>query len=299
MIRALKDGLRDALAHWPSALLLFAAVAIPAGIVGYVFQAGFVSAFGRSAALETLSEGFAFTTLFDLFTREGFRLLPVLAMSLAFLVISLPIHSFLTAGLVSALRERGAWSSRTYFAGAAQHTGGFLVLSLLTLGIVLLIATLTLAAAGFLFIDTENASNPGVLAILAFGIIMSACILTLGDYARLYLVQEPERGVFGSIRAAAEFLVKHAGGAAALTLSLAAASLLPLLGVVFFEDVVPLAVGGWLAPLVMVQQAAVILRSWVRVLAFAAQSSFIRTAHGTLRPGEEPSTPSPFLTQGI
>ena len=299
MVRALKDGVRDALAHWPSALLLFAAVATPAALVGYVFHAGFVGAFGKSAALETLSNGFAFTTLFDLFTREGFRLLPVLAMSLAVLVISLPVHSFLTAGLVSALTERGAWSSGIFFAGAARHTGRFFALSLLTIGVVLLIAALTMTGAGVLFIDTENPSNPGVLGFLAVGGVLSACVLTLSDYARILLVQEPERGVFGSIRAALEFFGRHAGGVATLTLSLAVASLAPLAGAVFFEEMVPLAVGGWLVPLVLVQQAAVMLRSWVRVLAFGAQASFIRTSRGTLRPGEDPPTPSPFLAQGL
>ncbi len=299
MVRALRDGVRDALAHWPSTLLLFVAVATPAGLVGYVFQTSFVGAFGKSAALETLSNGFAYTTLFDLFTREGFRLLPVLAVSLAVFVISLPLHSFLTAGLVSALKEHGAWSSGSYFAGAARHTGQFFTLSLLSIGAVLLIATLTIAGAGFLFVDTENPSNPGVLGLLAVGAVMSACVFTLADYARIFLVQEPERGVFGSIRAAMEFLVRHTGGVAVLTLTLAVASLIPLVGVVLFEDMVPLAVGGWLVPLVLVQQAAVILRSWVRVLAFATQSSYIRASHGTLRPGEDPSTPSPFLAQGI
>jgi hypothetical protein len=299
MLPALKDGVRDALAHWPSALLLFAAVATPAGLVGYVFQTGFVGAFGKSAALETLSNGFVYTTLFDLFTKEGFRLLPVLAVSLAVLVINLPLHSFLTAGLISALKERGAWSSSAYFAGAARYTGRFLSLSLLTIGVVLPIATLTITGAGVLFVETENPSNPGVLGFLVVGVVMSACVLTLSDYARIFLVQEPEQGVFGSIRAAMEFLVKHAGRAAALTLSLAVASLAPLAGVVFFEEMVPLAVGGWLVPLVLVQQAAVMLRSWVRVLAFATQSSFIRTSRGALRPGEDPSTPSPFLAQGI
>jgi len=299
MLRALKDGVRDALAHWPSALLLFAAVAIPAGLVGYVFQTGFVGAFGPSAALETLSNGFAFTTLLDLFTREGFRPLPLLAMSLAVLVISLPLHSFLTAGIVSALTDHGAWSSGTFFAGAARHTGRFVALSLLTIGVVLLIAMLTITGAGALFLDTEDPWNPGVLGFLAVGVVLSACVITLSDYTRIFLVQEPERGMFGCIRAALEFLVRHAGGAAALTLSLAVASLAPLAGAVFFEEVVPFAVGGWLVPLVLVQQAAVMLRSWVRVLAFAAQSSFIRASCGALRPGEGPSTPSPFLAQGI
>jgi hypothetical protein len=219
--------------------------------------------------------------------------------SLAVLVISLPLHSFLTAGLVSALKEHGAWSSGRYFAGAARYTGRFFILSLLSIGAVLLIATLTITGAGFLFVDTENPSNPGVLGLLAVGVVMSACVLTLSDYARIFLVQEPERGVFGSLRAAMEFLVRHAGGVTVLTLTLAVASLIPLVGVVLFEDIVPLAVGGWLVPLVLVQQAAVILRSWVRVLAFATQSSFIRASHGALRPGEDPSTPSPLLAQGI
>ncbi len=299
MVRALKDGVRDALAHWPSALLLFAAVATPAALVGYVFHTGFVGAFGKSAALETLSNGFAFTTLLDLSARGGFRPLPVLAMSLAVLVISLPVHSFLTAGLVSALTEGGAWSSGTFFAGAARNMGRFFALSLLTIGVVLLIAALTMTGAGVLFIDTENPSHPGVLGFLAVGVVLSACVLTLSDYARIFMVQEPERGVFGSIRAALEFFGRHAGEVAALTLSLAVASLAPLAGAVFFEEMVPVAVGGWLVPLVLVQQAAVMLRSWVRVLAFGAQASFIRTSRGTLRPGEDPPTPSPFLAQGL
>jgi hypothetical protein len=299
MIRALRDGVRDGLAHWPSALLLYAAVLIPAVLVGYVFHTSVVSAFGRSAALETLSQGFFYTTIFDLVNREGFRMWPVIAMSLGFLIVSLPLHSFLTAGAVSALTAGGAWSSRTYFAGAARYTGGFLVLSLLALGAVLLIATLALAASGLLFVDTEDATHPGVLAILASGVVVVAFVLTLGDYARIHLIQDPERGVVGSVRAAAEFLVRHAGGVAALTFVLALVSLLPLIGLVAFEDAVPPAVGGWLVPLVLVQQAAVILRSGVRVAAFAAQSSFVRSAYGTLRHGEEPSAPSPFLAQGL
>lgn len=299
MLRAIKDGVRDALAHWPSALLLFAAVATPAGLVGYIFQTGFVGAFGKSAALETLSSGFVYTTVSDLFTREGFQLLPVLAASLAFLIVSLPLQSFLTAGLVSALKEHGAWSSSAYFTGAARHTGRFIALSLLTIGVVLVIAIPIVAGAGVLVAETENPLNAGTLALLAVGLVMTAGVLTLSDYARIFLVQEPDRGVFGSSRAAMELLVRHPWGVAALTLTLAAASLIPLAGAVVFDGMVPPAVGGWLVPLVLVQQAAVMLRSWVRVLAFATQSSFIRASRGALRPGEDPPTPSRFLAQGI
>jgi hypothetical protein len=299
MLRALRDGVRDGLAHWPSVLLLYTAVLIPALLAGYVFQTSAVSAFGRSGAMESLSQGFCYTTVFDLINREGFRMWPVMAMSLGFLIVSLPLHSFLTAGVVSALTAGRAWSSREYFAGAARHTGSFLVLSLLTLGGVLLITTLGLAAAVLLFIDTEDAMHPGVLASVASGVIIIAFLITLGDYARVHLVQDPERGVFGSIRAAAEFLARHARGAAALTFALAVASFLPLIVVALVEDVVPPAVGGWLAPLVLVQQVAVVLRSWIRIAAFGVQSSFVRTVYGTLRHREEPSSPSPFLAQGL
>ena len=299
MIRALNNGTRDALAHWPSAVLLYAAVALPAGLVGYVFQSSLVSAFGRSAALETLSEGFSFTTLFDLSNREGFRILPVVTMSLAFLAIGLPIQTFLTAGMVSALKEHGPWSSRAFFTGAARHVTGFLLMSLLVVAVVLLITVLTVSAAGLLFVESENLSDPGVLLLLTLGIILVAGAVTLGDYARVHLVHDPDMGVFGSIRAAAAFLFRHAGGAAGLLLVLAFASLLPLVGVLLFERAVPLTVGPWLAPLVLVQQAAAFLRAWIRVQAFAAQSSYVRTEYGTLRPGELPHTPSPFLSHGI
>lgn len=299
MTQALRDGMRDALAHWPSALMLFGAVTIPAGLAGYVFQTSFVSAFGRSSALDTLSEGFVYTTLFDLFTKEGFRIVPVTALSFGFLLVSLPVHSFLTAGLISALGEGRSWSSRAYFTGAARHTGGFILLSILTLAIALMIAALTLAAAGFLLYETPDAASPGVPAILSFGLVLGACVIMLGDYARIHLVQDPESGVFGSIHAALEFLIRNAGPAAALAFALAIASLIPLVGVVLFEDLVPRGVGGWLAPLVLIQQAAVMLRGWIRVFAFAAQSSFVRAVHGTLRSGEAPPAPSPFLTQGV
>ncbi|MBP1654295.1 MAG: hypothetical protein H6Q28_851 [Bacteroidetes bacterium] len=299
MTRIIRDGFRDALAHWPSALLLYAAVAIPALLVGYVFYASFVSAFGRSAALEMLSEGFAYTPLFDLFTKEGFRILPILVLSFGLLVVSLPLHSFLTAGLVSALAEHRSWLPRIYFAGAARHTGGFFLLSLLTLGAMLLIAILTLGAAGIIFAGSDEVPGPGLAAVLIPGIILGAGVVTLGDYSRICLVQDPEAGVFGSIRAAAGFLTRHSGVAAALSTALIVASTLPLIGAGLFEELVPPAVGGWLAPLVVVQQIVVMLRSWMRVFAFAVQSAFLRDAHGLLRPGEMPLAPSPFLVRGV
>lgn len=299
MMRALKDGLRDSLAHWPSALLLFSAVALPAYLVGYVFQRSFVGAFGRSAALETLSGGFSFTTIFDLINREGFQLTPVVALVSGFLLISLPLHSFLTAGTVSALREGRAWSSSAYLTGAVRHTGGFLLLALLTVAALLILGAVTIGGAGFLLLETEDPSHPGVMAILGLGLVVGTLLITLGDFARIHLAHDPERGVSGSLRVALQFLVRNTGTAAVLMLVLLAASFLPLLGVVLFEEVVPIAVDGWLAPLVLVQQVAVVLRSWVRVFAFAAQSSLVRSASGSLRPGEEPYAPSPILKQGI
>jgi hypothetical protein len=299
MLRALNIGLRSALAHWPSAVVLFAAVTIPAGLVGYVFQTSFVGAFGRSAALESLSEGWVYTTLLDLVTQNGYQLSPVLVMSAAFLVLSLPLQSFLTAGMLSALNEHGPWSSRAFFAGAARHVGGFLLVSVLTVALVLLIGVLTAGAAGLVVMEAEQASSPGVLAVLAIGLILIAAVVTLGDVARIHLVHDPERGVLGSILGAGAFLLRHAGGTSGLVAVLAFASVLPLAGVVVFEDTVPAAVGRWLVPLVVVQQATVFLRSWMRVLAFASLSSYVRAAYGMLRRGEPLPAPSPYITRGV
>lgn len=296
---AVKQGLRDALAHWPSAVLLYAAVLLPGILVGYLFQTSLVSAFGNSGALETLSEGFVFTTVLDLATQEGFRLSPLLSLSLVLLLLSLPLQAFLTAGVVSSLKESGSWSSHLFFAGAARHIGGFFLVSLLTLLIGSLVMAGTLAAAAFLVVETENASHPGVLMILSLGLVLTACLITISEYTRIHIVQDPDGGLPGGLRAAVDFSFRHAGMVIALATALAGVSLLPLAGVIAVDIALPASVGGWLATLVIVQQAAVLLRSWIRVFAFALQSAFVRTAHGALRPGEPPPTPSPLLTRGI
>lgn len=299
MMRALRCGMMDAAGHWPSALFLFAAVSVPAGLAGYVFHGSLLAAFGRSAALETLSTGFSYTTFFDLFAQEGYRITPVMSTVAGFLIMSIPLHAFLAAGLVSALRRDRAWSARAFFEGAAKNSGGFLLLSLMTLGLVLPIAAATLAVAGYLVSETGTVSDLAALAPLILGALAIACIVTLGDFARISFVHDQEKRLFWSIRDATGFLSENAGEAASLLFVLTIASLLPLLGVILFEGLVPLDAGGWLVPLVLVQQAAVMLRSWVRVLSFAAESSLLRNATGTLRPGSLPSTPSPLLSRGI
>jgi hypothetical protein len=268
-------------------------------MVAYVFQTSFVAAFGRSAALETLSSGFDYTTIFDLMTKNGFSMRPVLSLSLAFLVVSLPLQSFLTAGLVSALQIRGPWSGQVFFSGAARHAGGYLILSALGAILVVLIALLAGAAAGVAFLQGENPGDPLVLALLALGLLVSGLVITVADYARIHLVSDPAPGVLASIRSAAAFLRDHARGAVGIWSIMTLASLLPLAGVVLAEGALPGAVGGWLLPLVAVQQAAVFLRSWIRVAAFAAQSCYVRGADGTQVHGEVPPAPSPFLARGI
>jgi hypothetical protein len=214
---------------YPVVVLVYGLHLLLALPVFFSFRSALASVIGNFSATASLLKDFDFTTVADFLRVNGSVISAVCAPVSWLALLALLLMIFLKGGIVASLTETaGTFSLKEFFA----HCGAFwwrLFRLFLLLGgalCVSIIALVVIAAAGFTLLTEDAGSEvPQQIAILVTGVVslvVLAGVLTLADYARIFIVGSDAASVVPVARQAVRFVFRNPGA----TLGVLAFSLL-------------------------------------------------------------------------
>lgn len=214
------NGIKRAFFEPKMVVVLWLVNFVSASVIYFMFSGYLSDVIGKKLVAANFLKGFDFETFFELIIHEGEALHWILyaAFILAFLYYWVSI--FLHGGILSVLKSRGITGEMEnrnnrfapdFFQGAGKYFGRFFRLTIyslllwLVLGIVyylvdLLLKSFTAGGTNESAILFRWLSRPIIFLFLYFLVRM------IGDYARIRIVAEDSRAVFGSLIQAIRFV---------------------------------------------------------------------------------------------
>jgi hypothetical protein len=271
-------GCTTALSFRAIAAVVYCVTTALALVPALSLRSALASAFATSAATLDLARGFDFTVVGDLLQIHGKEFSAALGGVLPALLLSSVVNLFFAGGLIAASRSHEG-SVQEFFRTSARYFGRLVRLELIV-GVLALLLFVGLSFALALLHGwiTSGAMSewPTVWALLIDAVTVSLALFVLSlvvDYSRIAVIMEEESSAWrGFVRGVS--LLGTARLAPAIlsfwfliTLGIVAAAFLGLSALI--ESVSGLA----LAVLVALQQVFVLLRVFLRVASYAAETN--------------------------
>ncbi len=282
--RALQQGVVEASRRLKITVTLYLANLMAAALVAAPMAILLDRAIGRSVAAQRLDAVFRLDVLLDLLRSqssafaEQFQLLGVGALAYALM------GSFLTGGVIDTLRSpvRSPFLPR-FFGGCGRFALRYLRLLPYLAMVLFSLALLSRGLDRLLFYSFDQSAHE-IAAFWAMrakqGVMLILLLLTTAtfDLARILTAVEDRRHMSGALLTASGFVARHVLsilGLYALLLGLSLSVFVPYLAAA--QGLLPPAA---IVPLVIAQQAVMLVRHWARVVGFGSILAFYRGATG-------------------
>jgi hypothetical protein len=212
-----KEGIGEASSRSKIVLIQWLFNAVFAAVTYALFSSVFASALGRSGSATGLMGKADLNVLFEVLTTSGRSLgvliAGLLALLLAYFLVSIFIHGGILRGLVDLSEQRGG--GPVFFAGGAAYYGRFFRLTVYALPFCVVPAVLVFAALSALLnaLTRDSTNEPLTFALLIFRAALAVFLVFLikmaMDYARIRIATGETGQVFRSLIASLRFIARR------------------------------------------------------------------------------------------
>jgi hypothetical protein len=274
-------GLRRAVRLPGLAALLWLANLLLAAVVAVPFWLRLHGALAGAPAGDRLLEGFSFGLLVDLMREHGSLLAPLALSALPVVAAALLVNAFAAGGVLEVLRRGQPGTVLERFAGGgAWFFGRFLRVGVFA-GIVTVlgVGAVAVGAAATLRRLQDSTWEPAQVVVwltgmLAAGLIALVVLLAL-DLARVRVVRDDRRRVTRAFAGSLWLVFRHPVATLGLWAGLGALFAAALAVYLGARQVLPATSWGGIVLMLLLQQAVMVVRAWLRVALFAGEVELV------------------------
>jgi len=286
VLKAIAQGLKEAISRWKVLLILYGANLLFALLLTYPFHKSLRDFLAHSLAAEKIAQGFDLTT-FLTFSRESgsweiSAAFPLFA-GLLFLIVTV----FLNGGVLTSFREYGRrFSLSLFFEGCGEFFGRFFRLLLISL--LFFIAVFLLCGVLKALLDSIKKGFEDERVIFALNVLwvlVTAFLVfwvnMVFDYAKILTVTHGRRRMWSATGEAIRFVFSHFGRALGIYYGLFFLAFLMTIGYFLLGQFLESLAGVWIILLLLiVRQVYILIRVGMGLAFFGSQWHFYNALAG-------------------
>ena len=278
IVDSFAQGYRQATTAYRMVLALYLLNVLIALPVALAFRGILESTIGNSLSLDRFIAGFD-ATVFSDFLHTGSKSLAALTSVTTWIAL---LYLFLSACIDGGIlghffaKER-PFSLGSFFGDCGTFFYRYAKLTVIFGAMLLVVFFISDAFFETIYeaIDRGAVSEVGVFyaRILTFGgtVFLVSVVVLMSDYARIETARSGAHAMVSVSLRSAAFVMRKFPRVIGLQIAMFLASAVIIAGYLYVEDSIPASAGPGIIVLLCVQQATILLRTWVRIATFAAE----------------------------